>query len=577
MMLPFGTRLHPVVSFLFGTLQLAAVVHATPSLTESIGRRSREAPQEDELRTGVAVVGNYSGHFRPQIHYSPPSKFLNDPNGMFRDANGTWHLYYQHNPLESVAGHQHWGHATSPDLYHWTNQPIALYPPEDMMFVFSGSCVVDKNNTSGLFPNQTNGVVALYTVGDYRGRWNGIQQQEMAYSLDGGFTFIPYKDNPIIPSNSTQFRDPKVFWYEDHWVMTLVFADLFTVGIYTSPNLIDWNNVSNFTGYGIFGLQWECPNLIRMPYIDSQGDIVEYQWLLMIGINPRAQLGGSGTVYYTGSFNGTHYEAAQVVPRLADLGKDNYAGQYFYGQPEDEEPVYFGWASNWQYTQEVPTDQENWRSALTLPRRTHINKVQDVDWNLVQLPYDMSPIMGDTLFSGKLPINDSIKIDFSHIESNAVYWEVNVTGLPLIPILPKNVTFDFNFTNPETGEYLRGGHLFGGYVDFWLDRGGVRGFDDDLFADKATTTSIPINGTWSMSGVLDRSLWEVFVNGGEDSGTLSYFATKPMTVMMMRTSNLIPSIEGSVRVVGLKSAWEEMKGADGLVWGNQTKATESFP
>lgn len=112
--------------------------------------------------TGTPIIGDYDGAYRPQIHFSPPKHFMNDPNGMFRDSNGTWHLYYQYNPTGIVAGNQHWGHATSEDLYHWTNQPIALFPPEDDVFVFSGSAVVDVNNTSGFFPDQDNGVVAIY-------------------------------------------------------------------------------------------------------------------------------------------------------------------------------------------------------------------------------------------------------------------------------------------------------------------------------------------------------------------------------------------------------------------------------
>lgn len=117
---------------------------------------------DPNVPTGVPVVGNYDGQYRPQLHFSPPTHFMNDPNGMFRDANGTWHLYYQYNPTKNVAGNQHWGHATSDDLYHWVNQPIALFPPKKNQYVFSGSAVVDTNNTSGFFPNQNNGVVAVY-------------------------------------------------------------------------------------------------------------------------------------------------------------------------------------------------------------------------------------------------------------------------------------------------------------------------------------------------------------------------------------------------------------------------------
>jgi beta-fructofuranosidase len=115
-----------------------------------------------DVPTGAPIEGDYTGPLRPQVHFSPPEFFMNDPNGMFRDSNGTWHLYYQYNPTDYVAGNQHWGHATSEDLYHWENQPIALFPPEEHVFVWSGSAVVDPDNTSGFFPDQDDGVVAIY-------------------------------------------------------------------------------------------------------------------------------------------------------------------------------------------------------------------------------------------------------------------------------------------------------------------------------------------------------------------------------------------------------------------------------
>ena len=153
-------------------LQLARLCYAdaaTPATT-SITSATSALPTTSPLGAYVApnvtagrpIVGDYRGLYRPQVHFSPPRHFMNDPNGLFRDDSDTWHLYYQYNPTGVVAGNQHWGHATSKDLYHWVNQPIALYPPRKDVFVFSGSAVVDRNNTSGFFPNQTNGVVAIY-------------------------------------------------------------------------------------------------------------------------------------------------------------------------------------------------------------------------------------------------------------------------------------------------------------------------------------------------------------------------------------------------------------------------------
>ncbi|KAG6177419.1 hypothetical protein E4U36_007312 [Claviceps purpurea] len=547
--LSLDTRLY-LATFLLGALRLATAAHTSPA------------------RDDVTVVGDYTGALRPQIHYSPPKGFMNDPNGMFRDADGIWHYYYQYNPASTNPGNQHWGHATSPDLYHWTNQPPALFP-KDNLFILSGSAVVDVNNTSGFFPNQTNGVVAIYTVIEIKNNVTGAQQQSMAYSHDGGYHFTPYECNPIIPSTSKEFRDPKIIWYEDHWVMAISYAADFAIGIYTSPNLIDWTHASNFTGIGTLGAQWETPNLLRMPYYNRRGEREEDMWLLLLGINPGAPKAGSGTQYFLGSFNGTHFTAVDHVARLLDFGKDNYAGQYFYQLSDDDEPVFMTWASNWQYAEVAPTDHEEWRSTTALPRRTYITK-DAVDWKLVSAPYDLSPVMGETLLE-ESAVNETTTVDFCEIESNAVYWEVNVTGVPKIGI-PKTALLKFTFENPESGDYIRGGYYFGGYNDFFLDRGGAQGFDNVFFTDKFSINSYATDGEWSMSGVFDRSIVEVFLNGGIDSVTSIFFPKEPLTVMTIVLTDLPESMQVSVRVSALESSWTTMTGSDSLVWGNQTVA-----
>lgn len=206
---------------------------------------------------------------------------MNDPNSLFYHPVTGWNLYYQcepelalnlndrsrslpaDNPTDLVAGNQHWGHATSNDLYHWVNQPIALFPPNSTAAVFSGSGVLDPNNTSGFFPNNNAsnpGVVAIYTLNTPE-----KQTQEIAYSTDGGMSFTPYSGNPVIDIGSNQFRDPKVIWYNDHWVMTVAHAQEMFIAIYTSPNLKNWTEVSRFTRHGFTQLQYECPGLQRVP------------------------------------------------------------------------------------------------------------------------------------------------------------------------------------------------------------------------------------------------------------------------------------------------------------------------
>jgi len=553
------------------TLSLTALTKAQNTTSAASDPPSSTAGYVNpDVPTGVPVVGDYDGQYRPQVHFSPPEYFMNDPNGMFVDDNGTWHLYYQYNPTDPVAGNQHWGHATSKDLYHWENQPIALFPPANDTFVFSGSAVTDPNNTSGFFPNQTNGVVAIYTLAQYFPTEPGPQTQAIAYSLDGGYSFIPYEGNPVIPSESTQFRDPKVVWYEDHWVMSIAYTQDFSIGIFTSPDLKEWTATSNFTHHGLIGLQYECPNMIRMPYVDEDGERQDDMWLMYISINPGAPVGGSIGQYFPGTFNGTHFEAVDAVARIADFGKDNYAGQFFYGVPEDEHPVSIAWASNWQYTNLVPTADEGWRSAMSLPRKNYLTKAKRIGWKLVSEPYDLSPVLGRVLAANETMGNGSTTVDFSQVESNAVYWEANVTGIPESGI-PASATLNFTFVSPQTGEFVRGGYYFGGDNPFFVDRGGANGFDNVFFTDKFSTNSLIEGDSWSTSGVMDRSMLEVFVNGGVDSATNTFFTTQPLTHLIVSAADLVEGMEISLRVHALESAWASMADEeDGLVYGNQT-------
>ncbi|PFH58935.1 hypothetical protein XA68_13024 [Ophiocordyceps unilateralis] len=498
-----------------------------------------------------AAADSYSGPYRPQVHYSPPRNFMNDPNGLFRAADGTWHLYYQYNPTGLVAGNQHWGHATSPDLYHWTNRPIALSPPNNRTFVWSGSAVVDVNNTSGFFPDRKDGVIAIYTLAS-----SDRQSQAISYSHDGGYTFTPYDGNPVIPGgNSSQFRDPKVIWHDGRWVMTVSYPVDFAVGIFTSHNLVDWDPVSNFSLHGLLGLQWECPNLVRVPYVDHDtGARLDDMWLMVVSVNPGSPLGGSVTQYFPGTFNGTHFEAVDSAVRFADFAKDYYAGQFYYGLP-DREAVFIAWASNWQYAEAVPTAQEGWRSAMSLPRRTALTKVPRLGWKLVSQPYDLSPVLGQDLVSQTGLTNHSLALDFAHVPSNALYWEANVTGLPPTSALSAAASLNFTFASSHSGERLSSGYHLATEA-FFLDRGQLRGFQSPFFTDKFSLDAPPRSGSsWSITGVFDRSLVEVFLDRGVDSATTIFFAQQPLTTMVIASSGLPDEARVSVRVKALRSVW----------------------
>lgn len=298
--------------------------------------------------------------YRPQYHFTPPAKWMNDPNGLvyFR---GEYHLFYQHNPDDTIWGPMHWGHALSRDLVNWQHLPIALYPDE-IGTIFSGSAVIDWQDTAGF---GAEAMIALFTHDTPAKQ----QHQSLAYSTDNGRTWDKYAGNPIIemPNNLRNFRDPKVFWYAQgensgHWVMLLVAGS--AVLFYTSPDLIHWEPVSGFGfGYGATRGVWETPDIFQLPIEGSS----QTRWVLTVGIGDGSPAGGSGTQYFIGDFDGQTFTSENPKDTVlwVDYGADFYAAQSWSNFP-DERRIWIGWMSNWSYANELPTS--TWRSALSIPR-----------------------------------------------------------------------------------------------------------------------------------------------------------------------------------------------------------------
>ena len=295
--------------------------------------------------------------FRPVYHHTPAYGWMNDPNGMFY-KDGVYHLYFQYNPYGSVWGNMHWGHSTSTDLMHWNFEGCAIVP-DAWGAIFSGSCVVDHNNTAGFGKGA---VVAFYTSAKAT-PWGDVQSQSMAYSLDNGKTFTKYEGNPILTSSEKDFRDPKVFWYAPgkHWVMILAVGQ--HMEIYSSANLKEWKKESEFGAMqGAQGCVWECPDLVEIPVEGTR----EKKWVLICNLNPGGPFGGSAAQYFVGSFDGKKFvNESPTQTKWMDWGKDNYATVTWNNAP-DGRCIALGWMSNWQYANNVPTRQ--YRSANTLAR-----------------------------------------------------------------------------------------------------------------------------------------------------------------------------------------------------------------
>ena len=290
---------------------------------------------------------------RPIYHHTPQYGWMNDPNGMFY-KDGVWHLCYQFNPYGSQWENMTWGHSTSTDLVHWNAEPTAI-TPDALGTIFSGCCVVDKNNTAGFGKDA---IVAFYTSA------GASQTQSMAYSTDGGKTFTKYENNPVITSNVPDFRDPHVFWNAEAGFWNMILAAGQQMSIYSSKDLKEWKHESDFGAeYGNHGGVWECPDLMKMKVRGTDKE----KWMLICNINPGGPFGGSATQYFIGEFDGHKFtcEDEPTETKWMDYGKDHYATITFDNAPEGRH-VGIAWMSNWQYANQVPTKQ--FRSANSIAR-----------------------------------------------------------------------------------------------------------------------------------------------------------------------------------------------------------------
>ncbi len=317
------------------------------NLSSSNAAFVREMRLSDTFDTGNREM------FRPTYHFAPLYGWMNDPNGMvYKD--GEYHLFYQYNPYGSKWGNMHWGHAVSKDLINWEHRPQAI-APDALGTIFSGSAVVDYDNTAGF---GAGAIVAIYTQNSDR------QVQSIAYSTDNGRTFTKYENNPVLVSEARDFRDPKVFWHQgtQRWIMVLAVGQ--EMQIFSSPNLKDWTYESRFgEGRGAHGGVWECPDLIELPVEGTNGK----KWVLLCNLNPGGPFGGSATQYFVGSFDGKEFicEDEPNVTKWMDWGKDHYAAVTWSNAPQDRK-IALAWMSNWQYANDVPTLQ--YRSANSVPR-----------------------------------------------------------------------------------------------------------------------------------------------------------------------------------------------------------------
>ena len=477
----------------------------------SCPKKSQKEEMNLDYQKSELIVTSYKEQFRPQFHFSPQEKWMNDPNGLVYHK-GVYHLFYQYYPEDIVWGPMHWGHAVSKDLISWEHKPIALFPDEHGD-IFSGSAVVDIHNTSGFGTKENPPLVAIYTYhlmeGEQAGR-NDFQTQGIAYSLDNGDTWAKYDKNPVIGNAGIKdFRDPKVFWHEESkkWVMVLVAGD--HAKFYSSDNLKNWQFLSDFgEDKGAHGGVWECPDLFKL----KVEGIDEEKWVLLISINPGAPNGGSGTQYFVGDFDGKSFTTQHKDEKWLDYGADNYAG-VTYNNTLNNERIFIGWMSNWNYAAKTPT--EKWRSAMTLPREITLAKEGDLYYLKNNIVKSFDKYTVNVVQKDSIDLKEKFVLDNKNFNQTELSFRMNIA---------KDLKLEFKNTAKETVVF----ELNPSKKEMFIDRrkSGLINFED-RFADKVHTMPYnPSDREIDVRIILDWSSIEIFIDNGRYVMTEQIFYTK---------------------------------------------------
>lgn len=506
--------------------------------------------KKDASRTNANAASEfyYQEPYRPQFHFTPDSMWMNDPNGMVY-YDGEYHLFYQYYPDSTVWGPMHWGHAVSTDLVHWEHLPIALYP-DSSGYIFSGSAVIDWNNTSGLGSKENPPMVAIYTYHDAiaanKGR-NDFQTQAIAYSLDKGRTWTKSERNPVLMNPGIRdFRDPKVMWYEPDkkWIMTLAVND--HISFYSSPNLLDWQHESDFQPeIGAYGGVWECPDLFPLASENSNDE----KWVLIVNINPGAPNDGSGTQYFVGEFDGKTFTNENNELFWMDYGKDNYAGVTWSDIPKsDGRRIFIGWMSNWQYAQEVPT--EKWRSALSFPRTLSLYKEKEGNFRV-----HSNPVKEIENIQEELEIVTGLKADKKGTYSGTLPFRSSPQELKISIEKESGSIKDFALTlsNDFKQELVLGYNADQQQFFINRDKSGDVSFSDDFTGNHVAPFSDGLSEI-KLHILLDVSSIEVFINDGELVMTEIMFPSQPYDLYKISGSDIkVTQFES----INLKSIWEK--------------------
>ena len=477
-------------------------------------------------QTTVPGAAPYHELYRPGFHFSPRVNWTNDPNGLVR-FDGVYHLFFQYYPNDIVWGPMHWGHATSRDLVHWQEQPIALYP-DSLGYIFSGSAVVDSSNSSGFGVSRQIPLVAVFThhdpVGEKLHR-NDFQNQSLAYSLDKGMTWTKYAGNPVLKNPGlTDFRDPSVSWYAKgkKWVMALATRDRVT--FYSSVNLRDWTKESEFgVGVGAHGGVWECPNLFPLTRMEHEHE--KTYWVLLVSSNPGGPNFGSATQYFIGQWDGHVFKPMDTVTRWIDYGPDDYAGVTY--NNTGRRRIFLGWMSNWIYADRLP--ESSWRGQMTIPRNLFLEDGASGLYVASRPAPELYSLARRKQEFRRLQVDSTGNLS-NLLKDTAGRYILEIHGAA-------DESVDFVFSD-AAGEKI----VFGynpNNQQYWLDRTASGKIDfHPGFGGSYTAPRLASPGDdLDLVFVMDRSSLEVFADKGLTVMTGLFFSQQPMTGLRVNTTD----------------------------------------
>ena len=439
--------------------------------------------------------------YRLGFHVAPKTGWLNDPNGLCQ-FRGTYHAFFQYNPVWPNIDTKYWRHFTSTDLLHWKDEGTSLVTDiaEDRNGVFSGSACVRRGMAS-----DGGDLMCLYYTGNVVDKndpeagidyvHTGRQANEILVTSEDGINF---SEKSVLLRNSDypdvctlHVRDPKV-WEQDGRVWMLLGArDLDDEGmvlLYGSDDGRTWSIKSQVYSQNKFGYMWECPNIVQ---IDGKDFLAVCPQGLPDEVDRWQNLWQAGYFPLEGSILDTVLVDETTFVEW-DLGYDFYAPQVFVD--DSGRTILIGWMGTFEDNRTSSPEGMPWAHCLTVPRELTVGE----DGLLRQNPVsEMEAARGEAI-----PLHAS-----KHVAIDEHRADIVLTGIEGVGAL---VLDDNAVEIAYTGEKLEvsfgGADVAGGRID----------------------RQVPLTHLEDLRVLVDTSAIEIYANGGETVFSTRWFPKADM-------------------------------------------------